>query len=280
MMSYVKLDSSEQFNDNNDYLIYFFYSVKEVDPIHSHDFFEIFYVFSGCAKHIVNNRIVKISEGDLVFMRPNDVHTYFPIGENIFKFINLSFSASIFNNLYNYFSPCSILRSFLHQDMPYSINLNPIDRENVLQSFKSFHLMSNTSNESMKASVKVLIANLYHKYLMALNFKKKEYVPSAVWFKEFMVKLENPSFFTNSSQKIISTTGKTREHVSRVFRKTVGISLQEYLIDKKINYACGLLKNTDMDIIDIAEESGFSNLSTFYHCFKKKVNVSPKSLRK
>ena len=39
-------------------------------------------------------------------------------------------------------------------------------------------------------------------------------------------------------------------------------------------------KSEKLDIIDIALESGFENLSTFYHLFKKNKGISPKQYRK
>ncbi|SHH72406.1 helix-turn-helix domain-containing protein, partial [Clostridium grantii] len=45
-------------------------------------------------------------------------------------------------------------------------------------------------------------------------------------------------------------------------------------------YAKNLLTNTNMSILDISMESGFENLSHFYHLFKKNFQVTPAKFRK
>lgn len=82
------------------------------------------------------------------------------------------------------------------------------------------------------------------------------------------------------TSEIIKTTGKSREHVCRLFKSATGTTLAVYLNELRIEHASAMLTTTYYDIIDIALESGFENLSTFYHLFKKKKGVTPNQYRK
>lgn len=54
----------------------------------------------------------------------------------------------------------------------------------------------------------------------------------------------------------------------------------EYLTNYKLHYARNLLRSTDMKIIDIAMNSGYSTISQFQVNFKAKYGVSPSEFRK
>ena len=65
----------------------------------------------------------------------------------------------------------------------------------------------------------------------------------------------------------------------RCFQRQLGLSPFEYLIDYRIGIACILLRQTDLSIMDIANQSGFSGSSYFGKIFKEKMNCSPSYYR-
>ncbi len=67
--------------------------------------------------------------------------------------------------------------------------------------------------------------------------------------------------------------------VSRIFSQKIGHSFSDYLRSLRLNHAYTLLRNTDMSIIDICNDSGFGSLSTFYSSFQKEYGITPKRLR-
>jgi AraC family cel operon transcriptional repressor len=103
--------------------------------------------------------------------------------------------------------------------------------------------------------------------------------PVPLWFEKFYLSLSLREVFSQKTGAILKSTGKSREYVCRLFKKATGSTIGVYLNKIRIEHACSLLKNTEADIIDIALESGFENLSTFYHLFKKEIGVSPKQYR-
>lgn len=115
-------------------------------------------------------------------------------------------------------------------------------------------------------------------------FIKRSEVPAWVktppdWFVEYYMLLSRHYVFTKSFGEIISLAGKSREYVSRLFKSSTGRNISDYIIDLRMNYACNLLKNSSMDVMEISFECGFENLSTFYHHFSKRMGVPPQSYR-
>ena len=60
----------------------------------------------------------------------------------------------------------------------------------------------------------------------------------------------------------------------------MGISLVNYLQYKRILEAQKLLLNSDMPIIEIGMECGFTSVQHFYRVFKKITGLTPKEYKK
>lgn len=71
----------------------------------------------------------------------------------------------------------------------------------------------------------------------------------------------------------------SKYYLSREFKRYMGITLQEYLINSRINYAKELLKYTDQPVSEIAYACGMHNVSHFIHQFKIKENMTPLSYK-
>lgn len=69
-------------------------------------------------------------------------------------------------------------------------------------------------------------------------------------------------------------------YFSKFFLKNVGLTFNQYVNRRRIEYSCYILKNTDNDITEISENCGFDNLRTFNRNFRKFMDCSPKDYRK
>ena len=61
-----------------------------------------------------------------------------------------------------------------------------------------------------------------------------------------------------------------------MFKKTIGCSPQEYLVEFRMEKAKNLLKNTDMPINAVAAAVGYQDQLAFSKIFKQNFTVSPK----
>ena len=72
----------------------------------------------------------------------------------------------------------------------------------------------------------------------------------------------------------------TPNHLYRVFKKEVGVSVIEYINKKRIEESIKLIKATDLQIQIIAERVGINDISYFSKLFKKQVGKSPTQYKK
>jgi YesN/AraC family two-component response regulator len=71
--------------------------------------------------------------------------------------------------------------------------------------------------------------------------------------------------------------GRTRLY--ELSKSYLDCGLYEYVTHQKIIYAQKLLKETSLNIMDIAEEAGFSDYNYFSRVFRKRAGVSPRQYR-
>lgn len=82
-----------------------------------------------------------------------------------------------------------------------------------------------------------------------------------------------------SIEDIAAEAGLSRSYLSTVFRQSMGVPLNRYIADAKLDEAARLLRYTDRSIADIAEYLCFSSQSHFQQVFKAKFGVTPRTYR-
>ena len=68
-------------------------------------------------------------------------------------------------------------------------------------------------------------------------------------------------------------------YFSALFSQEMGRSFTDYILELRVNRARDLLKNTNMDIVDVAASSGFENQSYFTKIFRKITGLTPRHYR-
>ncbi|MEK8130915.1 AraC family transcriptional regulator [Paenibacillus filicis] len=68
-------------------------------------------------------------------------------------------------------------------------------------------------------------------------------------------------------------------HVSALFRHNVGSTITEYITARRIRQACWLLQTTDRSVQEIGRQVGLGNFSYFCQLFKKQVGLTPYAFR-
>lgn len=79
--------------------------------------------------------------------------------------------------------------------------------------------------------------------------------------------------------EIADFIGLDRSYLCSIFKKNIHCSIQEYLIQLRINKSCTLLKQSDLSIGNIAKAVGYQDPFLFSRTFKKIKKVAPKEYR-
>lgn len=68
-------------------------------------------------------------------------------------------------------------------------------------------------------------------------------------------------------------------HFSRSFRRVFGETPYQYLLSRRLERARHLLRTTEMAVVEICFEVGFTSVGSFTTTFKRHVGVSPTTFR-
>lgn len=80
-------------------------------------------------------------------------------------------------------------------------------------------------------------------------------------------------------QDLSEHTGLSPSYLSRVFKQNLGVSISDYIREKKIEKATHLLRYSDKAVVDIANYLNFSSQSHFIQIFENFTGLTPKKYR-
>ena len=83
-----------------------------------------------------------------------------------------------------------------------------------------------------------------------------------------------------SIEEIAEVCGINRSYLGKIFKKNVGKSPQEFLMNYRMVKATELLKLTDLSIADIGKAVSYENQLHFSRAFKTILGISPRHWRK
>lgn len=135
------------------------------------------------------------------------------------------------------------------------------------------------SNEFFYGLAEAIVADQYQVYPQINNIRsvklqtRKELLRKMLTAKKFM---DSDFASIDSVEEVAMVSNMSEYHFSRLFRQVFKTSPHQYLLQKKLQLACTLLKQKQrLNITDIAIAVGFNDLPTFSKRFKKEFGVSP-----
>lgn len=238
---------------------------------HSHHFTEMFYVLQGQGTFIIDNESFEVQENDLVIINPNVQHIEAQRKDETFEYISLGMDGLVFTNqesinfaqkytLLNYDNDRNELLTYL-----FAI-LEEIKRKDANYEFVCQNLLE------------VFVVNLIrraNKYLSAFAAKRTN--KECNFIKEYIDQHYSEEL---SLESLAELTYINKFYLAHAFKKTIGISPINYMIQKRIDEAKELLETTNYSISRISDIVGFSSQSYFSQVFQKNMQMSPNQYRK
>lgn len=270
-----KLYASETYvNTDIGYTLRMNYSFSENFELHYHDFYEFFLTINGKAVQVINGKRQLLPEHSLVLVRSGDVHTY--INEAEFSFVNLAFESDTMQKLCLYFG--SPLEEMLHREMPPTVLLKKEDFSKVMERLNTLSTVSPKDKQKANLKMKMALIELLAYFMIGDTERNELHVPN--WFSSLTAQAENTESIHMTLTDMAKISGRSREHISRCFKKYYGCTVSEFMNEQKLHHCANLLLNTDLSVLEICYECGFQNLSWFYRKFREKFSVTPAEFRK
>ncbi|MFP4551104.1 MAG: helix-turn-helix transcriptional regulator, partial [Spirochaetales bacterium] len=78
---------------------------------------------------------------------------------------------------------------------------------------------------------------------------------------------------------VLALVPLSRSHFHALFKEETGETFVSYLSSLRCSRAAELLCATERSVLEVALDSGFNNISHFYHLFKRHFGVTPREYR-
>ena len=80
-------------------------------------------------------------------------------------------------------------------------------------------------------------------------------------------------------RRLAKVSGVSEAHFARSFKDAFGVPPHRYLLTRRIERACALLRDTELSITDIAFQTGWKSLGTFGRTFRDVTGETPGVVR-
>lgn len=251
------------------------YSVKETYPIHSHDFFELFFVSKGKGTHCINGKSQLLECGSLVFIRPDDIHSFKALNYFDFEMFSIGFPEEELLDTLKYLD--IPLSKIVSPQLPAHFVIHGNEKAFIEQQLE-FMLVRNTKQERQKLFKVFLPLILY--LLQELEIEKCETEIFPKWLENLDNEMSKRENYILGLPKMLEISMYSQEYLNRVFKRYFKITPTEYINSKRLIYASELLVEQKFNITEICFMTGFNNLSHFYSVFKKQYKCTPNQFLK
>lgn len=244
------------------------FSVSETYPLHSHEFLELFLVTRGSAIHSINGKSVPLSKGDMVFIRPEDIHKYEAYNQAEFELVSLSVGERSFT------LSCRLLELdpgiFLSPEDPPRIRLEGMPLGEMRKKLAELDGKA-VGEERMRYFRSILPGILL---LFTEGEETSAERPLPFWLSEAVGRMDQPANIREGLPALYRLAGVSKEHLAREFRKYLGLTPSEFVNMKRMNYAAGLLGEGE-EIQAVSRACGYHSLSYFYRVFLRHYGCAP-----
>lgn len=104
--------------------------------------------------------------------------------------------------------------------------------------------------------------------------------PISYYTKQVLDLLEDPINLGLNEEQIANQLNISTRHLRKKFKDDTNKGFYDTLLEKRVEYAKILIRNSDLSFDEIASTVGYLNTKNFYRIFKKVTNLSVKQYKK
>lgn len=244
---------------------------------HTHNVCEIYLLLKGEINYYINQKCFRLQAGTLLFIQPGEYHRCELVDPTVYEryVINISNKyLDLHSTVHTNLSDCFFNRP---QGEPNITTLDERQIKDLLNLFESL-LNLKTSKEYGQdiLTISYLLQLLVKINLLFLNQKTME-IPDIMppLVRETLEYIDEHLLEHITLQDLSAHLYHNSTYISRRFKKITGLSIQQYILRRKIYIAQSFLQE-GKSVTESCALSGFSDYSNFSKVFKKVVGVSPK----
>lgn len=250
---------------------------------HWHTEIEIHYIVKGHGTFFIEDKEYEVNEGDIVYISPKLIHSGKSVNNDMIDFcyiIDSSYMLSLSNeNLTDRFISellsTRIRKPIIHEyDNGYDNIVGILD--NIDSCAERNEIICQLE---IKKYLYDFFIQLYKNNYFVLN-STTDSIRCTPIIKKSIRYIQNNMASKLSIDEIASHVGLSTSYFMKMFKQNTKMTCVEYIKSLRLDKATSLLLETSDNILEIAQNCGFANLSLFNREFKKAFELTPSQYRK
>ena len=237
-------------------------------PTHLHKELEFIYVEDGSLTITINEQTKTIVAGDFAMVFPNVLHSYPEAHSNVSAIVCICSPSLLgeFTSTVKHRHPevPFLNHNFVHPNVDYAIR----------------ELLNEFTQDQSSSVYSPLLQLVLARTLPLCNLQKNVEASDSDLTYRIVVYLTQHYTQDITLASLANHLNISMYYVSHIFSNQFHMGFNSYLNQLRINHAISLLHTTDLSILDIALDSGFSSQRTFNRVFLETYQISPREYRK
>lgn len=254
--------------------------------LHWHQEFEFLVVTRGMILFTIEEREYQLGAGDCVFINSNQLHSARTVDGKACAFFAVDFSYQVLDeDIHSSFAK-KYLRPVLNGKTSFEEYLPNISGEQwhreVVKYLQDISACPEHELEPYELLVRSRIFgvwDLMNRHASRVHRGTEEETRSSERLAPVVAYMKENYAYEITLAELAGLIPMSEGQFCRVFKQTMKLSPMQYLMRYRILQSCRLLQDTDKKIGEIANLSGFNNISYFNKVFLNIIGCTPKEYR-
>lgn len=238
--------------------------------LHRHEEYEIYMFLEGDSKYVVEDKTYPLKPDDIIIIKNNEMHRVWHNSSTPYRRLTINISPDFFkDNDCQEYEDIFLETSRSHGNKIHAELVHASGLYEAIQRFGTF--TDSFENFSSPVAKSGLIEILYYINKIS-SFDPPQEKESSI---QSIIHYLNTHFTDDISLEFLCNHFFiSKYYLCRIFKKHTGLTLQQYINEKRLSYFESLRKEGRL-LTECASLAGFHDYSAFYRVYVKKYGHSP-----
>lgn len=242
--------------------------------MHIHDCYEMYFSISGGQQFLIDNRVYKISAGDLFLINQYESHSITALDQSNYERVIVNLHPEYVGRISTAQTDLRKCFTERHLGLGHKLSLDAQQQEqffSLLDQIEHAQGFGKDLKEQIAITELLILVNrLYFEYPV-----EPEETDVDRCAEEIIQYINDNIAQLIGVQELSDYFSLSKSYLCRIFKRSTGTTISKYIIARRITIAKSLL-NSGCTVAQAYGGSGFTDYSNFYKAFHKAVGMSPK----
>lgn len=255
----------------------------DMPSFHIHYKFEIYYEIEGGRRYFIEDSAYVVNAGSVVLIGENQIHKTASLGDTPSSRIVLNFSREYLERVAQAFPNVDFF-AFLSEERNHLLTGLTVKQQNQIYGLlQQLLAMEDETSAAADAMRRLLLGTLLLELKEHCRRQQEQTAENGRVSNHTVDQIQ--AYIAEHYAEKLTLTGIANQfyispyYLSRMFKKSINLSLIEYINGVRIKAAQNLIERSSGSIAEIAAKTGFMTTAHFRRVFKDATGLSPQQYR-